>query len=364
MLLPKILVVDDEQSVRKLTKQCLKEFGYICEAVQTADEGLKKLTSDRFDLVMTDIQLNHDEGINLLHRIKKIDPNLAVIALTSTENTKQAVECLKIGVSDYILKPFQKNDIQVAVQRALERRGLILQKKAYHDELEKNIRGRTMEVVRAYHEIENTYQQTLEALISALDFREQSTAGHSKRAVDYTKLLALEMGIQGEELISITRGALLHDVGKIGISDSILLKPGKLMDNEWEIMKRHPIYGYEMLKDIKFLEQCLDIILYHHERFDGKGYPQRIKGEDIAIGARIFAVVDAFDAITSNRVYRSAQSFKKAYDILRENEGTQFDPYVVESFAKIPEQKIIRIYQLSILEEDKRKVKDNKKLVN
>lgn len=360
----KILVVDDEQSILELTKSYLNESGYFCDTVQSFDEGLKRLTSDQFDLVMTDVKMSQQEGIDLLYKIKNIDSTLAVIVLTSSEDTKQAVECLKVGASDYILKPFQKDAIQIAVQRALERRELLLEKKAYRAELEKKVRGRTMEVVRAYHEIENTYQQTLEALISALDFREQSTAGHSKRAVDYTRLLALQMGIRGKQLVDITRGALLHDVGKIGISDTILLKPGKLTDDEWDIMRRHPIYGHQMLKDINFLDRCLDIVLYHHERFDGNGYPQGLKGEDIPIGARIFSVVDAFDSITSNRVYRSAQSFRKAYKILRENEGTQFDPQVLDSFVRIPESKIKRIFQLSMFEQGKSKSKNITNNVN
>lgn len=346
-----MLVVDNDQGTRNIIRRYLQSFGHKSILVGTAGEALTALANEPCQLVITDIKLPQEDGIYLLRQIGQSFPNVAVIIITDVQDTTQAVKCLKSGAYDYVMKPLNKHILQISVTRAIERRNLVLEKNAYRLDLERKVRARTLEVVRAYHEIEKTYQQTLEALVSALDFREQSTAGHSKRAVEYTRLLAIEMGIRGSELLHITRGALLHDVGKIGISDTILLKPSKLTIEEWKIMKMHPIYGYQMLKDIVFLEPSLGIVLHHHERFDGGGYPKGLKRMKIPIGARLFSVVDAFDAITSNRVYRSAQGFETAYEVLKENSGKQFDPEVVEAFQLLDPKKLLRIYQISLLEE-------------
>ncbi len=349
-----ILAIDSEQKTRSLTKRYLKSVGYFCDTVASASQALDLLEENNYDLVLTDVKMTHENSISLLNELGKSHPNLAVIIMTSAKDTDLAMECLEIGAYDYVFKPFKKDALNIVVQRALNRRHLLSERRAYRLELEKKVHARTMEVVRAYHEIENTYQQTLEALVSALDFREQSTAGHSKRAVDYSRLLAIELGFRGDRLVPITRGALLHDVGKIGISDSILLKPGQLTKREWKVMKMHPIYGYQMLKDIRFLQPSLDIILHHHERYDGNGYPNGLAKLEIPIGARIFAVIDAFDAITSHRVYRAAKDFEKAYDILKENAGTQFDPHAVDAFLQIPKERLQKIFRNSLIHDDKK----------
>jgi len=188
----------------------------------------------------------------------------------------------------------------------------------------------------ALREVEKSYEITLEALVSALDFREHETQFHSKRVASYAVRLARELGVKDEELKYIYWGGLLHDIGKIGVSDSILLKPGSLTDEEWEEMKRHPEIGYRIIENIDFLGPAKDIVLYHHERWDGKGYPLGLSGENIPFYARIFSVIDALDAITTDRPYRKAQSFTKALQEIRRCSGTQFDPEVVKAFLRIP----------------------------
>ena len=345
----RILIVDDEQILRDLLKNYLGKFGYYCITAPDVQRALIALNSDQFDLVLTDIRMPNYDGTYLLKEIQKTRPDVAVIMMTAVDDTQHAVECLKMGAYDYILKPFDMEALRISIERALERRSFLRERFEYRRQLERKVHERTIELVRAFDEVEKTYQQTLEAMVSALDMRESSTAGHSKRAVEYSRILALEMGIRGNQLVDITRGALLHDVGKIGISDSILLKPGKLTEEEWEIMRKHPLLGYRILKDIRFLRGALDVVLYHHERFDGSGYPFGLKGEDIPIGARIFSVVDAFDAMTSDRVYRPAVDFEAARQELEKQAGSQFDPHIVDAFFKIPIEKLKRIYQISLI---------------
>jgi len=348
----KILVVDDEQVIRNMIQQYFSNCGYLCVTAADVQRALITLNSNQFDLVITDVRMPEHDGTFLLGEISKRFPQIAVIMMTGLDDMQQAVECLKIGAYDYIQKPFEMETLDIAVQRALERRNLLREREAYRNQLEAKVHERTLELVRAYDEIERTYQHTLEALVSALDLRERNTAGHSKRAVEYTRLLALQLGLRGSQLLHITRGALLHDVGKIGIPDTVLLKPSSLTSEEWSLMHKHPLFGYQMLRDIKFLRFSLDVVLYHHERYDGNGYPKELQGEEIPLGARIFAVIDAFDAITSNRVYRPAQSFDTAHKVLLENANQQFDPKVVEAFLSIPMDRIRRVYQISLLKEN------------
>lgn len=194
-----------------------------------------------------------------------------------------------------------------------------------------------------YAKIEGTYEQTLQALVALLDRRDVETENHSLRVVEYTLLIARKLGFRGRSLRPIKWGALLHDIGKIGIEDRILHKPEKLTPEEWEIMKTHPIIGYEALKHIKFLTDALPIVRHHHERYDGKGYPDGLKGNEIPIGARIFAIADAFDAMTSDRPYRKAMSVEKALWEIAACSGTQFDPNIVGIFLQIPIEKWVSI---------------------
>jgi putative nucleotidyltransferase with HDIG domain len=191
------------------------------------------------------------------------------------------------------------------------------------------------EVEGLYADLEVSYEATLQALVTALDFRDNETQGHSFRVVEYAVLVAEKLGVGGGELTWIRRGAILHDVGKIGVPDAILRKPGKLDDDEWAEMRKHPEMGYRMLKHIPFLEPALDIVLSHQERFDGSGYPEGLKGEGIPLGARIFAVVDTFDAMTSDRPYRKALSIEAACEEIARCSGSQFDPRVAECFLSI-----------------------------
>jgi response regulator RpfG family c-di-GMP phosphodiesterase len=283
-----------------------------------------------------------ESGLDLLARIKEHDGELDVVMVTGVIDATIAIHAIRRGASDYVTKPFNLDEVQIVVDRTLDKRRLILENRAYQEHLEELVEQRTREVLekkreveRLYEDLQESYESTLQALVTALDYRDNETQGHSYRVVEYTALVATEMGLPEAEHTAIRRGAILHDVGKIGISDTILKKRGQLDPSEWEEMRRHPEMGYRMLEPIRFLQPALDVVLCHQERYDGSGYPRGLKGDAIPLGARIFSVVDTFDAMTSDRPYRAALSIDAAREEIRAWSGRQFDPEVVEAFLTI-----------------------------
>jgi len=331
----KILIVDDEAEMRSVLTRSLADGSRECIPAADPYDAMDKLSKNRFSVVMSDVHMPGMSGIELLRHIKSHDPDISVIMITGVRDLSTAVDSLKLGACDYITKPFDVLAIRRAVDRALEQNRLTTENRYYQRELERLVEKRTLELYRALEEVEESYRYTLEALAAALDAREHETQAHSHRVREYAFVLAQRLGFREKELIHIGRGALLHDVGKIGVPDSILLKPGKLTQEEWEQMRRHPQVGYEILRNIKFLRSASEIVLTHQERWDGEGYPNRLKGTEIPLGARIFGVVDTLDAMTSNRPYRKALSFEAARQEVRRCCGSQFDPRVAEAFLSI-----------------------------
>ncbi len=324
----RVLVVDDEMSIREVLADGLESFGYEVVQAGTAADGFEVVRRGGVDLVLSDIEMPGENGLSLLRHIKDHDPDVDVIMVTGVVDVETAVGTIRKGASDYVSKPFNLEEVRIVVERTLEKRRLIRENRNYQQSLESKVIERT-------RELEESYESTLEAMITALDFRDNETHGHSRRVVEYAVLVAQAMNVGEPELSWIRRGAILHDVGKIGVSDAILRKPGKLDAAEWEEMRRHPEMGYRMLKHIRFLEPALEIVHCHQERWDGSGYPHGLKGEQIPLGARIFAAVDTFDAMTSDRPYRAALSIEAARDEIRRFSGIQFDPRVAEAFLAI-----------------------------
>ncbi len=364
----RILVVDDELSVREILAEGLEAFGFETRMAADADEAMAMLENERFHLLLTDIDMPGRSGIDLMNGAKASFPNLDVVMVTGVVDAKTAIRAMREGASDYLTKPFNLEEVQIVVDRTLEKRRLIAENRSYQEHLEDLVELRTAELVeehgeveRLYGELQDSYESSLQALVTALDFRDNETQGHSYRVVQYAVMVAKVMGIGEPELTWIRRGAILHDVGKIGIPDSILKKPGKLDPEEWEVMKRHPEMGYRMLEHIRFLEPALDIVLSHQERFDGTCYPRGLKGEEIPQGARVFAVVDTFDAMTSDRPYRKALTIDDARKEIKEWSGRQFDPTVAEAFLSLPadawrevRERVHR--EVTVLEEQVKKV--------
>jgi putative nucleotidyltransferase with HDIG domain len=340
----KILIVDDEANIRSVLMDHLENEGSDCVTSPNAFDALNKIRSQNFSLVISDVMMPGMSGMELLRLVKKQDPETAFIMITGLMDINTAVDSLRIGAIDFITKPFELLAVRRAVNRALERRRLLIQNRCHQEDLERKVHERTFELNEALINIEESYKITLEALVTALDAREHETHAHSQRVREYAITLAQNLGLKHEELVHLGRGALLHDVGKIGVRDSILLKPGKLNDSEWVEMRKHPQIGYDILQSIDFLAPAAEIVFYHQERWDGNGYPNRLAGSDIPLGARIFAVVDTLDAMTSDRPYRKALSFETALKEIRACSGTQFDPRVTEAFLAILPEAWIKIH--------------------
>jgi putative nucleotidyltransferase with HDIG domain len=334
----RVLVVDDETPVRAMIAAALEREGYTVELAGGGREALDALELNTFNLVLTDIVMQDVNGIALLERIHALQPNLPVVMVTAVHDISVAIDSMRRGAYDYLLKPFERDQLLSTVSRALTHRQALEETQNYHQSLEEMVRARTEMLRHAMEDLEHSYDVTLEALGDALDLKDSETEGHSKRVTAYAIALARAMGIPPEEIKIIARGAFLHDIGKMAIPDDILRKPGKLTPEEQAIMREHCARGYQMLRKIPFLAGAAEIVYCHQEYFDGNGYPNGLRGREIPVGARIFAVADTLDAITSDRPYRKARGFDSAREEILRCSGTQFDPAVVEVFLKIPNE--------------------------
>jgi response regulator RpfG family c-di-GMP phosphodiesterase len=327
--------VDDDATVRDVIGVLLGEEGYVCATASSAGQALELLRAAEFHLALCDMKMPGQDGLWLLDRLHAEHPSIAIIMLTAFGDTEAAVECLRRGAVDYLLKPPKVTELVRAVERALARRRLELARHRYRTSLERRVREKTAALSQALREVESAYSSTLYALVAALDAREHETSDHSQRVVRYTLAIADRLGVPDAERSDIARGALLHDIGKIGVPDAILLKPGPLLPQEWEEMRRHPQIGYTILQSIPFLRVPAEIVLAHQERWDGSGYPRQLSGEAIPLGARIFAIADAFDAITSDRPYRRGARIEQAREEIRSYAGSQFDPRAAQAFLAL-----------------------------
>ncbi len=334
----RILVVDDEDAIREVVSTLLEAKGYRCATAMNGKEALGLLDSHAPDLVLSDIVMPEMDGMELLGRVRARNHDVPIVMVTAMHDIAIALEAIRRGAYDYILKPFERDQLYYAVTRALEHRRLVLENRRYQQELEERVAERTQQLQHALEELEQSYDHTLEALGGALDLKDAETEGHCQRVTAYTICIARAMGISGPELHHIARGAFLHDIGKMAVPDSILRKPGPLTPDEWLVIKRHCEIGHAVLRRIPFLKEAAEIVLSHQERYDGSGYPRGLKGEEIPLGARIFAIADTLDAMISDRPYRKALSLAAAHEEIAKYSGTQFDPKTVEVFRSLPDR--------------------------
>ena len=332
-----VLIVDDEEAIREVVSTLLQTQGYICSAVGNGRQAVEHLEANSADLVLSDMLMPEMDGLQLLSWLRAHDPEIPMIMVTAMHDVSTALESIRCGAYDYILKPFEKDQLFLSVRRALEHRRLLLENRNYQRNLEQLVEQRTGQLTKALSELEQSYDATLEALGGALDLKDSETVGHCKRVTAFTMAMAKAMNLPLETLPPIARAAFLHDIGKMAIPDRILQKPGPLDDDERKIMRTHCEIGYKMLLRIPFLREAAEIVLSHQEYYDGSGYPRGLRGEQIPLGARIFAVADAVDAMLSDRPYRKALSVNYARQEVKHCCGTQFDPKVVEVFLALPE---------------------------
>ncbi|HTV53868.1 MAG TPA: HD domain-containing phosphohydrolase [Terriglobia bacterium] len=331
------LIVDDERAVCELLRERFQQENYDCSICLNGEEAVAALHRQRYDVILSDLRMPRMSGLDFLERAKAECPHAAFILVTGEHDVRVGVEAIKNGASDYVVKPFKLDEVFRRVTSALEKKRLETEVEQYRERLELMVEERTRQLQKALDQIEETYDQTLEALGAALDLRDASTAGHSSRVTRYALAVARAMDCSADELHELTRGAYLHDIGKIGIPDGILLKDGPLTRQEQEVMRSHVSIGYQLVKRISFLSPAAEIVLAHQERYDGLGYPLGLRGEDIPLGARIFAVADTFDAMTSDRPYRRALPCETAFEEIQREAGHQFDPEVVRVFLSLPQ---------------------------
>jgi putative nucleotidyltransferase with HDIG domain len=342
----RILIVDDEEAIREVVSTLLTAQGYQCKTAGNGEEAMNVMREySGSDLVLSDLVMPGVDGLKLIEMVRGYDADIPVIMVTAMHDISTAIEAMRRGAYDYILKPFEKEQLFLSVRRALEHRRLIYENRLYQQELERRVEERTVQLSQALEELEQSYDYTLEALASALDLKDAETEGHCQRVTAMTIVMARAMGVDEAELRQIARGAFLHDIGKMGIPDSILRKPGPLTPEETTIMRTHCDIGYQVLERIPFLREASEIVLSHQEKYDGTGYPRNLKEEQIPLGARVFAVADTLDAMISDRPYRKALPLQQAKEEIRKFAGTQFDPRVVEVFNTIPDAVWVELRQ-------------------
>ncbi len=331
-------MVDDETDIVSLLGDFLSLNGYEVKTACSAAKAKELLRAHQsISVVLTDIKMPAESGIQLLKFIKAHYPDVEVIMISALKDINAAIEAMKYGAFSYIVKPFQLEEVLINVRNAAERRRLMIENRRYQRNLEKLVEKRTQELQQALSALRKTYMETLRALVIALEVRDVETEGHSERVVAYTLRIARQMGIKDPAFLWILeKGALLHDIGKIGIPDAILRKKEKLTEEERRKIQNHVIIGYKIINSVEFLKDAAKLVLYHHERWDGKGYPEGLKGRAIPLEARIFSVADAFDVMTSGRPYKKAVSIEEAIEEIKRESGKQFDPEVVEAFLSVP----------------------------
>ena len=324
----RILIVDDEEVVRKLLHQRLLREGYWCEEANSADQALDKLRSNAIGLVILDIKMPGKSGIELLPEIRANHPDTAVMMATVVTDINIAIQCMKQGADDYISKPFNLDEVVLSVDRALEKRRLKLEIREYQQYLEQKVEEQTQE-------IRKLFLGAIESLVFALEAKDKYTAGHSRRVTEIALAIGRELDLCPDDIEDLRWAGLLHDVGKIAVDQLIQNKPGKLVYEEYEHIMIHASVGAGIVKPV-VNEKVVEMIWHHHDHYDGSRLNQVVAGEDIPLGARILAVADAFDAMTSDRPYRPAMSVDEALNEIRPGAGTQFDPVVATALLKIP----------------------------
>jgi putative two-component system response regulator len=336
----RIMVVDDEPGVRRFLARAIRSRGYVADESGEATEALDRLKSEDYAVVLADIRMPGHDGIWLLDHALETDAELAVIMVTANADTKVAVKCLTRGATHYVIKPVKPDELLEVVDRAIEGRRLKIENRVYREELERLVDERTADLQKALEDlteaksaVEGAYRESIYRLATAAEYRDEETGNHIHRIGQYSRILAEAMGCDGEYSDLIELASPMHDVGKIGVRDSVLLKPGPLTPAEFDEIKRHTVIGGRILSGSAsmLLQLAEEIALNHHERWDGSGYPEGKRGKDIPLGGRIAALADVFDALTSNRVYRPAYSIEHALRII-EAEEHRYDPEILAAF--------------------------------
>ncbi|MBI5537766.1 MAG: response regulator [Deltaproteobacteria bacterium] len=347
-----VMIVDDEEPVRRMLARLLARENFDCEVAADAAEARALLGKAQFDLVLSDVNMPGESGLAFVKDLLTEYPETAVIMITGLDDPALGRVAIELGAYGYMLKPFHSDEILINIANALRRRALEIQSSTHRERLEHMVQERTTalrsaidRLQKAEIEVRASREETIRRLSKAAEFRHNETALHIERMSRYCALLARQLGMPAEGVELMRTASAMHDVGKIGTPDSILLKPGKLTPEEFEIMKQHSEIGYRILtgSDSDLLNLAATIAWTHHEKYDGSGYPQGLRGEDIPMEGRVCAIADVFDALTSKRVYKGAMGVEESTAIMRDGRGKHFDPAMLDLFLDaLPEVLHIR----------------------
>ena len=339
--LKRVLIIDDEEPIRRLLGYMLQSHGYESVLASDAREARLRLTETSFALILCDVNMPGESGMDLVRNVLGLYPHTAVIMVTGLDSTVLANAALDMGAFGYIIKPFEANEVLINVANALRRRRLEMESRLYRENLEDVVKTRTMALQQALQWLEKSEkelrlsrEETIQRLAIAAEYRDSATAQHIQRMSHYCELLARRYGLSAERCDLIRTASPMHDIGKIGTPDHVLLKPGKFTQDEFNVIAQHAEIGYRILagSDAEILNVAATIALTHHERWDGSGYPRKLKGEAIPIEGRIASIADAFDALTTARVYKPAFDFDHAVDLMSKHRGEHFDPELLDVF--------------------------------
>lgn len=327
-----VLVIDDDDLTRKLLNQMLEMEGHTCEVAVDCAQARNHLKSNNFELILCDINLPGETGLDFIKTASADYKDTATIIVTALDDPEVAKSALKRGIYDYVTKPIRLNRLSISVANALRRRQLELANRAYKEDLERMIVERTSKLQKALDGI-------VRATALTVEMRDPYTAGHQKRVADLACLIAKECGLSKEQIDGIRMAGIIHDLGKISVPAEVLSKPSRLTKNEFNLIKEHPQVGYDILKEIEFPWPIAEMVLQHHERLDGSGYPQGLSGKGILMEARIIAVADVVEAMASHRPYRPGMGLQKALAAVVQSKGIRYDPEAVDACLKIFKQK-------------------------
>jgi len=328
----RILVVDDEEVICSILARRLSREGYVCVTANNGREALRYFYKDPFSLIISDIKMPEMDGLELLKRVKAMNPKMMVIVVTAYPDIDLAVEAMRLGAYDFIIKPADLDLVILSVNKALEKKRLEDEISAYHSHLERLVEERTSKLQQAYRILKKAHLDSVKVLAEAIDAKDPYTRGHSDRVTRMSLKIAFQIGFTEDQLENLEYGALLHDIGKIGIKDEVLQKPTALNSKEYQYIQEHPLIGVKIVEGLDFFKDKIPVIRHHHEHFDGTGYPDGLVGEAIPLEARIIAVPDAFDAMTSARPHRGMMPLQDVLMELEKCKGTQFDPRILEIF--------------------------------
>ncbi len=335
----RILIVDDEESVRHLIGQMLERSDYDCTLAKDASESRQFLKEKKFELILCDINLPGESGLEFTRYALAEYPDTAAIMVTAMNDPLIAEEALEIGVYDYLIKPFDRNGVLISVANALRRRQLEIDNRNYRQTLEKMVEERTAELQNSVKKWQKALEGSIHAMALTVEMRDSYTAGHQQRVANLAIAIAKEMDLLKDQIDGIRMAGLIHDIGKISIPAEILSKPGIINEIEFSLIKMHSKVGYDILKNIEFPWPIAEIVLQHHERMDGSGYPLGLKDKEIILESKILGVADVVEAMASHRPYRPAMGIDKALELVIENKTTLFDPDVVDVCVKIFREK-------------------------